>query len=157
MTTLLEDGTCLFFGVLALHSLSSSLGVHACKNKRRSRCSFFLFCSLSSKFNESTSKDLLLLHRMKINDENKCIIFCKMGFYDILEGVASEKLFWGKAPRPIFTTALTLERVFLYMCDPFARIYGHASILSFLIGLLHISPNPAQPFIALNTHSASLL
>jgi len=77
-----------------------------------------LFTSLTehnvspSKFAETRQKYLLLLLSMKVNVENKYILFCTMALSGILE-VGAPKMFWGK-PQHSFSILLTSRRIFWY-------------------------------------------
>ena len=64
----------------------------------------FLFCSMSSKFDETMWNILLLLLSKKINDESKYILFCKRAFSAVLEGVDSESSIEASPQTPIFST-----------------------------------------------------
>ena len=61
--------------------------------------SFFVL----SKSDKTMRNALLFLLSMKINDENKYIIFCKRVFSDVLESVGSKNFSGGKPPDPILT------------------------------------------------------
>ena len=43
---------------------------------------------------------------MKINDENKYILFCKKGFLGLLEDIGSKKFSGGKPQTPNFGTII---------------------------------------------------
>ena len=49
-------------------------------------------------------RDQFLFLRMIINDENNYILFCKMAFSDVLQGIASEN-----CPRPQFSYSIPIK------------------------------------------------
>lgn len=59
-----------------------------------------LFRSRSWKFTEFRLRDHLLL---LMNDKNRCILFCKRAFSDVLEGVISKNFSGSKPPDPYFS------------------------------------------------------